>query len=153
MSSVAGAGPVDVAAAASAAAAPLRRLFVRFALFAACGLVGTACHYATMIGLVQGALLPPVAASVAGFLVGMVINYALNYRITFRSRKRHQEAATKFLVVAGCGLALNTVLMHLLTGPAGLHYVVAQACATMLVLLWNFFANQSWTFAHEGGRR
>ena len=130
-----------------------RRLSGRFLVFAACGLVGTLGHYATMIALVQGAKVPPVAASVVGFVVGMVINYVLNYRITFRSRKRHREAATKFFLVAGCGLALNTALMHALTGPLALHYLLAQAGTTGLVLLWNFAANHWWTFAHEGGPR
>lgn len=128
------------------------RLAARFLMFAACGLVGTAGHYAAMVALVQGAGVPPVAASVVGFLVGMGINYVLNYRFTFRSGKRHREAASKFFVVGCCGLALNTVLMHALTGPAGLHYVVAQMGATVLVLLWNFIANQTWTFAHKGDR-
>ena len=137
--------------AAGGAAVP--RLSVRFLVFAACGAVGTLGHYATMIALVQGARVPPVAASVAGFLVGMVINYVLNYRITFKSTKRHREAATKFFVVAGCGLTLNTALMHALAGVVGLHYLLAQALTTALVLLWNFAANHWWTFAHEGGRR
>ena len=74
----------------------------------------------------------------------------LNYRITFKSRKRHRDAATKFFLVAACGLALNTALMHALTGPMGLHYLLAQVGATGVVLLWNFAANQAWTFAHEG---
>jgi putative flippase GtrA len=83
----------------------------------------------------------------------MVINYILNYRITFKSRKRHREAATKFFLVAGCALALNTALMHALADVMRLHYLLAQALTTVLVLLWNFAANHWWTFAHEGGRR
>lgn len=138
---------------AGAAVSPLRRLSKRFLVFAACGLVGTLGHYLAMIALVQGLRVGPVAASVAGFLVGMGINYLLNYRFTFRSRKRHREAATKFFLVAWCGLALNTALMHALTGPMGLHYLVAQAGATAVVLFWNFVANHTWTFAHDGGRR
>lgn len=129
------------------------RLSLRFVVFAAVGAVGTLGHYATMIALVQAARVPPVAASVAGFVVGMVINYVLNYRITFKSRKRHREAATKFFLVAGVGLALNTALMHALTGVVALHYLLAQVLTTVLVLLWNFAANHWWTFAHEGGRR
>jgi len=122
-------------------------------MFAACGLVGTGAHYATMIGLVQGLGVSPVPASVAGFLVGMAVNYVLNYRYTFRSDKRHREAATKFFVVGCCGLGLNTALMWVGTGPLGIHYVVAQLGATGLVLLWNFGANQFWTFARVGDQR
>jgi putative flippase GtrA len=132
--------------------APAARISRRFLVFACCGAVGTLGHYLTMIALVQALRVGPVAASVAGFLVGMGVNYVLNYRFTFRSRKRHREAATKFFLVAACGLALNTALMHTLTGPAALHYVVAQVGTTAVVLLWNFAANQVWTFAHEGNR-
>jgi putative flippase GtrA len=142
----------DVANARHGTGVPAREVSRRFLVFAACGAVGTLGHYLTMIALVQALRVGPVAASVAGFLVGMGINYALNYRFTFRSRKRHREAAAKFFVVATCALALNTALMRALTGPAALHYVVAQVGATAVVLLWNFAANHAWTFAHEGGR-
>jgi len=35
--------------------------------------------------------------------------------------------------------------MHLMTG-AGVHYLLAQVCATSVVLFWNFVGNSVWTF-------
>ncbi|MFI5402157.1 MAG: GtrA family protein [Planctomycetota bacterium] len=130
-----------------------RVLLGRFLLFAAVGAVGTLAHYAVMIALVEVLRVPPVPASVGGFLVGMAVNYMLNYRYTFRSDKRHREAAAKFFVVGCCGLGLNAALMYLGAGTLGIHYLVAQLAATAVVLLWNFGANQLWTFAREGHGR
>ena len=55
----------------------LLRAFLTFGLV---GAVGTACHYATLISLVELLAVDPVVATSAGFMVGMVVNYALNYR-------------------------------------------------------------------------
>lgn len=35
--------------------------------------------------------------------------------------------------------------MHVLTGM-GVHYLIAQVCATGVVLFWNFIGNSVWTF-------
>jgi putative flippase GtrA len=35
--------------------------------------------------------------------------------------------------------------MRVLVG-SGWYYLAAQVCATLLVLLWNYFGNRLWTF-------
>jgi putative flippase GtrA len=115
---------------------------VRFALV---GGVATGVQYVTLIVLVRAAGVWPTAASAIGFMVSAVGNYLLNYYFTFRSRGSHGVAAGKFLVLAGVGLAINSVLMQVLVG-AGWHYILAQVCATVVVFLWNFVGNSLWTF-------
>ena len=116
------------------------------ALFAALGALGTLAHYAVLIALVQGGAAGPVAGSTAGFLVGGFVNYQLNRRVVFRSSKPHREAVSKFVVVAGIGLALNALLMALLTGPLGAPYLPAQVVVTGLLVLWHYAGNATWTF-------
>ncbi|WP_246668941.1 GtrA family protein [Ancylobacter sp. TS-1] len=116
------------------------------ALFAALGALGTLAHYAVLIALVQGGVAGPVAGSTAGFLVGGFVNYQLNRRVVFRSSKPHREAVSKFVVVAGIGLALNALLMALLTGPLGAPYLPAQVVVTGLLVLWHYAGNAVWTF-------
>jgi putative flippase GtrA len=113
-------------------------------LFAAVGAIGTAFHFATLIILVQFGTTDPVSASMAGFAVGALVNYWLNYHITFRSNCRHHIASPKFFAIALAGLGLNTLIMVLLIGQW--HYLLSQALATTLVLLWNFLCNRYWTF-------
>lgn len=109
------------------------------------GGVATALQYAILVLLVRGFGVAPTPASASGFVLAAGANYLLNYRFTFRSDRPHGPAAAKFGLLAGMGLLINTGIMHWLTG-AGLHYLLAQVCATGVVLFWNFTGNSLWTF-------
>jgi putative flippase GtrA len=127
------------------AARSVRRHLSRFVRFALVGAVATAIQYALLILLVRGFHLPPTPASSIGFVVSAVANYLLNYRFTFESEHPHGPAATKFALLAGAGLAINAIIMHVLVGTH-VHYLIAQVCATAVVLFWNFIGNSLWTF-------
>lgn len=127
------------------AARGVRTHLSRFVRFALVGAVATAIQYALLILLVRGWQLPPTPASSIGFVVSAVANYLLNYHFTFESERPHGPAATKFALLAGAGLAINAIIMHVLVG-AGVHYLIAQVCASAVVLLWNFIGNSLWTF-------
>jgi putative flippase GtrA len=120
----------------------------RFVRFTVVGGVATAIQYAILILLVRGFGMGPTAASSIGFVLSAGVNYLLNYRFTFHSDRPHGPAAAKFALLAATGLLINAVIMHLMTG-AGVHYLIAQVCATGVVLLWNFIGNTMWTFGAE----
>jgi putative flippase GtrA len=126
----------------------VKHLLTKFLHFSGIGIIGTLVHYAVLIILVHTLAIGAVEASSAGFMAGAITNYLLNYRYTFASRKRHQEAMTKFFIVALIGLFFNGLIMSFCTHSLRLHYLVSQVIATGLVLLWNFTANHMWTF-HE----
>jgi putative flippase GtrA len=128
-------------AAARSAGSHLSR-FVRFSLV---GGVATAIQYALLILLVHAFGMAPTPASCIGFVLSAGVNYLLNYRFTFQSDRPHAAAAAKFGLLAGTGLLINAAIMRLMTG-AGVQYLIAQACATGVVLLWNFAGNSLWTF-------
>ena len=118
----------------------------QFDRYAGAGVLGTAAHYAVLVTLVQGAFAGVIAASTAGAVVGAGGNYLLNHRYTFASREVHGRALPRFAAVAAGGLALNALVvagMLVLVGP---HYLVAQALATLAVLVAGYLANRAWTF-------
>ncbi|HYG89856.1 MAG TPA: GtrA family protein [Azospirillum sp.] len=119
------------------------RQFVMFALVGCAAAVG---HYGLLILLVELFQAPTVPASAAGFVVGGVISYLLNYRFVFNSEGQHLPTASKFLTVAVAGLALNSIVMWVLTHWTVLHYLLAQVGATGTVMLWSYGANRFWTF-------
>ncbi|MGA0563250.1 GtrA family protein [Ancylobacter sp. VNQ12] len=118
-------------------------------LFAALGGIGTAAHYAVLIGLVQTGLAGPVLGTTAGFLVGAFVNYQFSRHVVFRSSKPHGEAMTKFLLVAGIGMVLNAALMALLTHVLAAPYLPAQILVTGLLVLWHYGGNAVWTFREK----
>lgn len=109
------------------------------------GGIATAIQYAILILLVRGFGMAPTPASSIGFVLSAVVNYLLNYRFTFQSNRPHGPAAAKFGVLAATGLLLNAAVMRLMTG-AGAQYLIAQICATGVVLLWGYIGNSLWTF-------
>ena len=120
----------------------LRKLF----RYGVVGIVGTPAHYLTLILLVEAGGIAPVYATVAGSAVGALVNYLLNRRYTFRSAKTHADAGPKFVVVALATGMLNAVLVYLGVDLLGMHYLVVQIVATLIVFLSNFALNNTWTF-------
>jgi putative flippase GtrA len=117
-----------------------------FVRFAAAGAIGTAAHYAVLILLVEIAAMPPAFAAAAGAGIGATLNYFLNYRITFRSTARHSVTGPRFALIAVAGMALNSVVVFMFV-RFGLHYLLGQVLATLLVLVTGFLANRLWTFS------
>ena len=124
------------------------REFVKFGLV---GAVGTACHYATLIGLVELLGMNPAIATTAGFAVGMVVNYRLNYSYTFHSDAAHLVAAPKFFSIGIVTGALNGLLLHVGANVAQLNYLAVQIVATLGLFIANFVLNSLWTFRGRRG--
>jgi putative flippase GtrA len=103
----------------------------------------------TLVSLALDALLlalgaPVLVASVSAFSAGAVTGYALNRRFTFAARGSVRAGGT-YGVVALCGLALDTALVHVLDG-VGLGPFAAFVLALPLVTLATFAANRRLTF-------
>ena len=124
---------------------PLTATFLRFVVV---GVIATSVHYLVLIAAVERAGWSAVWGSGLGFGTGAVVNYLLNRRFTFRSEVPHVTAVSRFVVVMGGALALNQLLMHVLTQVAGLPYLLAQVLTTGVTLFWNFAGNALWSFAH-----
>jgi putative flippase GtrA len=121
-------------------------LFRQFSSFAVVGAIATSVHYVTLIVLVEifGAF--PVPAALAGYCVGGTVSYLLNRRHVFRSNVPHEEAVTRFAIVAMVGFGLTYLFMSLLIQKAHVPYILAQMVTTGIVLFWNFAAHKMWTF-------
>lgn len=124
-------------------AAGLPRQVVSFVVV---GLLAAVAHFGTLIGLVEGAGVNPVPATLIGFVAGGVVSYSLNRSMTFASTRPHREATWRFALVAGGGFALTFALMYVFIHRFALPYLPAQVVTTGIVLVWNFLGNKLWTF-------
>lgn len=118
----------------------------QLASFVVIGLAATAVHYAVLLLLVQVAHKPPVPATLLGFCCGGLISYSLNRRHTFKSRRRHREAVTRFVAVAGVGFVATALLMTAAVDGARVDYRLAQVVVTGIVTVWSYVASRWWTF-------
>ncbi len=125
----------------------LLRKFIKF------GLVGTSGVLVDfgVTGLLREVLgANQYVANSTGFLCAVVSNYALNRAWTFRSRDPRVAAQfSKFLIASLIGLGLNNTIIYLLYERAGVGFYVAKIIATGLVMLWNFWANYTFTFQQK----
>jgi putative flippase GtrA len=120
--------------------------FQQLIRFLMVGGVATAVQYLVLAILVETGLADAPISSTIGFVLSAGLNYWLNYHFTFGSNAEHRSAILKFATVTSVGLTLNYALMYLLVSILGIHYLLAQVSATMMVLVWNFTANRVWTF-------
>jgi len=118
----------------------------QFSKFLLVGGFSTLLQYLILAFLVHTAGTDPVVASSIGYVLSALVNYDLNYRLTFRSRVPYFGGMVRFALVHAMGFLLNGTIMATGTKVLGLHYLVAQVAATVVVLFWNFFANRRWTF-------
>lgn len=123
----------------------LRQLNNQFLRFAAAGAVGTGCHYLVLIALTAGLGIAPGRAAACGALVGAIVNYLLSRNLIFRSERRHAEALPRFAAMAAFGAVLNGLIVGGLA-RIGVHFLAAQLCATLLVLVLNYVMSKKWIF-------
>jgi len=120
----------------------------RFTRYAAVGAFATAVHYA-LLGLVVEVVHGPAwLGSGIGAAVGAQIGFIANRRITFAHDGPVGPAWIKFQSTALAGALLGMVIVA--TGVGwGLHYLLAQAIATLAVLVLGFSVNRMWTFGRS----
>ncbi|VWB67976.1 hypothetical protein BPS26883_03217 [Burkholderia pseudomultivorans] len=118
----------------------------RFVRYASVGAIGTAMQYGTTAMLVSLRACDVVVASCTGAIAGAGVNYLLNYHVTFRAVGSHCATALRFFPVAALGIAVNGVLMWLLSYRGRWPWLAAQCMSTGVVLVTTYTANSLWTF-------
>ncbi len=127
----------------------LLRKFIKFGLV---GFSGVFVDFG-VTGLLREILgLNQYIANSTGFLCAVISNYTLNRVWTFRSRDPQVAAQfSKFLIASLIGLGLNNGIIYLLHELAHFHFYIAKLIATAIVMLWNFWANYTFTFNQKKG--
>lgn len=124
----------------------------RFVKFGIVGVSGTLIDF-SITWLCRDILgLPDLIANAIGFVVAATTNYILNRIWTWHSTEKNVGVEyLKFFAVSVIGLLLNTLILYLLKGfdlfdSPDLNFWSAKVGATLIVMLWNFFANNFFTF-------
>jgi putative flippase GtrA len=129
--------------------------FLQFLKFAVVGLSGTVVDFGILAALKELVHMPTLPANVLSFTTAMANNFTWNYLWTFRDvrGKKVSVVFIQFAVISVIGLALNSTIVVLLEKPLNslftrpnTGYLAAKFIATIVVLLWNYFANRLWTF-------
>lgn len=116
--------------------------------FGAVGVSGTALDFGITYLSKEIFKTSKYIANALGFVIAASSNYYLNRIWTFHSSDSHVGMEfTRFFTVALIGLGINTLIIYYVNQKLGKNFYVAKVVATGVVLMWNFLANQFYTFA------
>ncbi len=87
-----------------------------------------------------------VLASTAACTIALVYNYKLHYSWTFKSATPHGRALFRYLVMSGCGVAINSLAMYVTTQNLALHWLYAQTLAGAAMISWNLLVSAQWVY-------
>lgn len=113
--------------------------------YAAVGALATTAHYALLALLVELGHWPPPLAAGAGAALGAQGAFVGNRCFTFAHRGPWRSAWWRFQLTALLGAGVSMAVVAAGT-HAGLHYLLAQAAATLLALVLTYLVNKRWAF-------
>ena len=135
----------------------LRSLITKFLKFGVVGASGAVIDFG-LTALCKGILgIPELLANAIGFTLAATSNYYLNRVWTWKSKSKDVGIEyAKFLFVSLVGLGLNSLIVFLLKDISIVprfidttldwDFWVAKIIATAIVMVWNFMANNFFTF-------
>ena len=119
-----------------------------FTRYTSVGAFSTAVHYIFLALWVDAWGGPAWLGSGIGAVIGAQVGFWGNRRVTFEHQGAVWPAWRKFMTTAVIGTLLGMAIVAALAPPygVGLHYLLAQAVATGVVLVVGFAINRWWTF-------
>lgn len=127
----------------------LEKAFIlKFLKFCVVGVSGTVIDFGLTWICKEIFKIPKFLANAIGFVVAATNNYILNRIWTWGSTNEQIGIEyTKFFFVSLIGLGLNTLILYIFNEKIKMNFYVSKVIATGFVMLWNFFANNYFTFA------
>lgn len=120
---------------------------MQFFVYALAGGAATLVHYTVLVVLVEWALFAAAPAAVIGALCGAVVGFMLNHKLTFaNSNAQAHRALVRFMLTAAAGAAASGAMVWACVHWLNWHYLVAQAVATVVLLLLTYQINRRWSF-------
>ena len=127
----------------------LEKAFIlKFLKFCVVGVSGTVIDFGLTWLCKEIFKIPKFLANAIGFVVAATNNYILNRIWTWGSTNEQIGIEyTKFFFVSLIGLGLNTLILYIFNEKIKMNFYVSKVIATGFVMLWNFLANNYFTFA------
>ena len=120
----------------------------KFLKFCVVGVTGTVVDFGLTWICKEKIKIPKFVANAIGFVVAATSNYFLNRWWTWGSTNSQVGVEyTKFFAVSLIGLGLNTLILYILHEKMKVNFWVSKVFATGVVMIWNFLANNFFTFA------
>jgi putative flippase GtrA len=70
----------------------------------------------------------------------------MHHNWTFSGSASHAQTLSRYLVMTFCGFMINGLIMYVGVTVFGMNYLLVQAVAISIVILWNFSVAVLWVF-------
>ncbi|MBP5547402.1 MAG: GtrA family protein [Bacteroidales bacterium] len=125
-----------------------KAFLLKFLRFCIVGVSGTIIDFGLTWLCKEKFHIPKFISNAIGFVVAATNNYILNRIWTWGSTSEQIGLEyTKFFIVSLIGLGINTLILYILNEKIKMNFYISKIFATGVVMLWNFFANNFFTFA------
>ena len=125
-----------------------RAFLLRFLRFCVVGVSGTIIDFGLTWFCKEKLHIPKFIANSIGFVVAATNNYILNRIWTWGSTNEMVGVEyAKFFTVSLIGLGINTLILYILNEKLKVNFYISKVFATGVVMIWNFLANNFFTFA------
>lgn len=125
-----------------------KAFLMKFLKFCVVGFSGTAIDFGLTWLCKEIFKIPKFLANAIGFVMAATSNYILNRIWTWGSTNEQVGVEyVKFFAVSLIGLGLNTLILYIFNEKLKFNFYLSKVFATGVVMLWNFFANNFFTFA------
>ena len=123
---------------------PTDNIFVQAFRYVLSGALAYGVDYCSLIVFVEIFKIYYLTAALVAFLIGSITAYILNVRWVFDKRtfKNRYFEISIFIVIGVVGLILNQYIIWFFTENVNFHYLFSKLVATMIVVIWNFFARK-----------
>ena len=124
---------------------------LRFSKFALVGASGVGINMSLLWLLTELGGLFYLTSAAIGIETTIITNFLLNNYFTFADRsqpgiKSLLKRLLKFNMVSLAGLTINLAILWFLTEVTGIFYLFANLVGIAMVTLWNYLANNWWTW-------
>ncbi len=91
-------------------------------------------------------------AVIFAFILALLFSFIVNKKWTFKGNQEnthtnwHVSQFIKFIFVAGFGLLITLLCVHIFINILELPPILSKLAASAVVFVWNFLANSFWTF-------
>ncbi len=124
----------------------MKALHRQLATFATVGVVATIVHVIVGVSLNRLAGMSPLMANLIAFAAATCVTLFSNSRFTFKGHHKGASDLAKGLITVLIGLALNQVIVLIITRYIGLPYEAALFAVIIIVPIATFLLFKFWAF-------
>ena len=126
------------------------RIYKEILKFSAASFVGFLTDYAAYsLLLLFGCGL--TLSNVIARILSASVNFTLNRKIVFKSDVNLLQAALKYIILALCILAGNTLVLNLLVNELNINRMLAKLITELLFFMISWIVQRTVVFKHKGG--